>query len=356
MRGHRGVAAALISTGVEPETAGQGAAARVLLYRALGLGDFLTGVPAYRAARRAHPDAEVVLAAPEALRPLALLTGAVDTFLSTPELATPAWSGEPPELVVNLHGSGPQSHRALLPLTHPQEWWLRAPNRPDSLVETTTLGGVGRLVAYGRPELGVEGPDWRDDEHEVARWCRLVEWAGMPANPDDLGLAVPDVDPVVRGATVIHPGAADQSRRWPADRFASVAKQLSASGYRVVVTGVSDERALAESVADGAGLPASSVLAGSLDLSALAALVASARLVVCGDTGVAHLATAYGTPSVVLFGAMSPALWGPPVDRPQHVVLRHSELADAGTRPGQAHPALLEITVDEVLDAIGRNT
>jgi ADP-heptose:LPS heptosyltransferase len=43
--------------------------------------------------------------------------------------------------------------------------------------------------------------------------------------------------------------------------------------------------------------------------------------VICGDTGVAHLATAYGTPSVVLFGPMPPALWGPPPERRQHLVL-----------------------------------
>ena len=38
----------------------------------------------------------------------------------------------------------------------------------------------------------------------------------------------------------------------------------------------------------------------------MSAVVARARMVVCGDTGVAHLASAYGTPSVLLFG---PVWW-----------------------------------------------
>ena len=49
---------------------------RILVYRAIGLGDFLTGVPALRAVARAFPTAEVCLAAPAPLSPLVPLTGA----------------------------------------------------------------------------------------------------------------------------------------------------------------------------------------------------------------------------------------------------------------------------------------
>ena len=82
----------------------------------------------------------------------------------------------------------------------------------------------------------------------------------------------------------------------------------------------------------------------------LSALVGAAGRVVCGDTGVAHLATALRTPSVVLFGPTAPAAWGPPPGRPWHRVLwaggvgdPHAETLDAG---------LATITVDQVLTAL----
>ena len=59
---------------------------RLLILRALGLGDFLTGVPAYRALRAAYPEHQIVLAAPGSLASLAALTGAVDRVLPTGEL------------------------------------------------------------------------------------------------------------------------------------------------------------------------------------------------------------------------------------------------------------------------------
>ena len=304
---------------------------RVLVYRALGLGDFLTAVPAYRALARAFPAYDVCLAAPEPLRPLAGLTAAIDTFLPTAELAAPPWTGPPPDVVVNLHGRGPQSHGLLQAL------------------------GARRLVAFASPEVATDGPAWRAEEHEVIRWCRLLEESGVPADPDELDLHLPGPagnSPQHRGTTVLHPGATDVARRWPAGRFAAIAAALAEAGHHVVVTGVDAERPLALAVASAAGLPPERVLAGGLQLGDLAALVAQARLVICGDTGVAHLATAYRTPSVLLFGAMSPRLWGPPAGRRQHRVLWHGDLAGTPGTAGAPHPALLAIGVEEVLGAV----
>jgi ADP-heptose:LPS heptosyltransferase len=79
-------------------------------------------------------------------------------------------------------------------------------------------------------------------------------------------------------------------------------------------------------------------------------------LVVSGDTGVAHLASAFETPSVVLFGPVSPSVWGPP-RRPQHAVLWHGP--DGVARPGDPHGEAVDqrlnsITVEEVEAACGR--
>jgi ADP-heptose:LPS heptosyltransferase len=307
---------------------------RVLLLRALGLGDFLTGVPAYRAVRRAFPGHHVVLAAPRALAGLVPLTGAVDELLPTGELQPVRWPGPPPEIAIDLHGRGPASHRLIAAL------------RPR------------RLIVFGGPHGGgFAGPPWYPGEHEVARWCRLCESSGIPADPGDLLLDDPEPPggtARAAGPALIHPGAASGSRRWPPARFAAVARQLAGAGYQIRLTGSAAERSLAHRVARLAGLPADCVLAGATTLRGLAALTASARLVICGDTGMSHLASAYARPSVTLFGPVPPAEWGPPA-HPRHQVLWHAHPGYRGDPHGsRADAALRAITVADVLGAARR--
>jgi ADP-heptose:LPS heptosyltransferase len=71
---------------------------------------------------------------------------------------------------------------------------------------------------------------------------------------------------------------------------------------------------------------------------------------VCGDTGVAHLATAFGRPSVLLFGPTPPGEWGPPPERTRHRVLWAGEVGDP-LAPGPT-PGLLAIGVEDVVAAL----
>ena len=299
----------------------------VLSLRALGLGDLLTGLPALRALRDAHPGHRTVLATTAPVAQLALHAGAADSVVTVEPLAPIPWPWQPPSVAVNLHGRGPESHDVL------------AATRP------------WRLIAYGPWPHG--GPVWRDDEHEVARWGRLLEASGIPVDPTRL-----DIDPppcaaprLAHGATLLHPGAASRARRWPVERWAAVARAEARTGRTVIVTGDATETALASQVAALAGLPAWSVLAGTTTVVGLAAVVAVAGRVVCGDTGVSHLATALGRPSVTLFGPVPPARWGPPADRPQHVALWAGRTGDPHGR--EVDPGLLEIGVGDVLAALG---
>jgi len=79
-------------------------------------------------------------------------------------------------------------------------------------------------------------------------------------------------------------------------------------------------------------------------------VVARAALVLSGDTGVAHLATAFGTPSVVLFGPVSPGEWGPPPERSRHRALWAGGSGDPHGRVPD--PGLLALTPERVLAEI----
>jgi ADP-heptose:LPS heptosyltransferase len=298
----------------------------VLVLRALGIGDLLVTVPALRGLRRAFADDHLVLAAPEGLTGLVALTGAVDEVLPTPGLGALRWPRPAPRVAVNLHGSGPES------------------------ISDLRATGAKRLITHRHNDFpDVDGPQWSEDGHEVDRWCRLLAAHDIQTDRNDLALARPAVPSPAPGAAVVHPGAAFPARRWPPERFAEVAAAFARDGHRVVVTGNTAERDLAGRVAAAAGLGHDAVLAGRTGLMDLAALVAEATLVVCGDTGVAHLATAYGTPSVVLFGPTPPARWGPPPDRPQHRPLWTGRTGDPfGLEPD---PGLLELSTQDVLHA-----
>jgi ADP-heptose:LPS heptosyltransferase len=308
---------------------------RVVVLRALGLGDLLTAVPALRALRRRHDSAVITALLPAQLAPLALATGAVDAVEPADGLdARPKAELRRPEIAVNLHGSGPRSHRLLLDL------------RPRS------------LVAFGNAEVGVRGPDWWPDEHEVRRWCRLVEAAGCAADPHDLLVDVPRAaavlqDAVVEGATVLHPGAKSGARRWPVDRWTAVAAAETAAGRTVVVSGTESERRLVERIVTGPAVDRTRAraLVGA-DIMTFATTIRAAGRVLCGDTGVAHLATALGRPSVLLFGPSSPARWGPLRDPERHIVLWSGRVGNPLADTVDA--GLLEVTVDDVLGAVSR--
>lgn len=314
----------------------------IVVLRALGLGDVLTGVPALRGLRRRFPGRPLLLAGPRTPAQLLQQYGVVDGVISTPALdAAPPGRGLTGHIAINLHGRGPQSHRLLL------------------------AGGPSRLIAHANREVAVPGPVWNRREHEVHRWCRLVAWgvgdtAATLCDPTDLyldgpiGEAAPStagrVPPV--GPVVIHPGSASMSRRWPAERFAAVAAALSRRGNPVVVTGGSSEASMCRRLASRAGLGSAADLSGRLTLPNLVGLLSRSRLLICGDTGVAHLATALRTPSVLLFGPTAPQLWGPLVDQDLHRVLWHGRPEAPGDPHGSApDPALLEITVRETLEA-----
>jgi ADP-heptose:LPS heptosyltransferase len=305
-------------------------APRVVILRALGLGDLCTGVPALRAVAAAFPDHQRLLAAPAWQAPIARQCG-VDRVVATTGLQPLPHELASADVTVDLHGRGPQSIRLLARL------------RPD------------RMIAFRHTSVPQSwaGPEWRHDEHEIDRWCRLLAHFDVPADRHDLHLAPIGLPPAgVDDRVIVHPGAAALGRRWPPSRFAAVIAGLLAAGEGVVLTGSEAERALCRQIREESGAADSAGvldLSGRTDLEQLCATVAAAKAVLSNDTGIAHLAVAYGVPTVTLFGPTSPAMWGPP-DDPRHRVIWHGTTGDP--HAPTLDPGLDLITVPEVTAAV----
>jgi heptosyltransferase-3 len=188
--------------------------------------------------------------------------------------------------------------------------------------------------------LGVEAaPDER----------RIVLVPGPQAEQRVDALALPE------RFIVVHPASRWLFKCWPAARVAEVINRLQAGGARIVVTGSAnpDENALVQEVLRGVRAPVID-LVGKLGLKELAALIGRADLFIGMDSAPLHIASAMGTPAVVLFGPSGEFEWGPWQIPHRVLVSRHScrPCGHAGCGGGERSECIETIPVAAVMDAV----
>ncbi|MFC0864916.1 glycosyltransferase family 9 protein [Sphaerimonospora cavernae] len=282
---------------------------RVLVVRPDNLGDVLMAGPALRALRHAAPGARLDLLAAPAGATAAPLLPEVDAVLTCSVSWQEAGSRDVPvaadlDLVDRIGRGGYQAAVILTSFSQspwPAGYLCRLAGVPVRVGMSKEFGGAGLTHWVPSPP---------DDLHQVDRSLHLLQRVGVPRVEGRLRIRVPSGAARAARAlldrrgqagpyALILPGASCPARRYPADRFARVAGRLALSGLRIVVAGTAKEASV---VAEAAGdVPGAVILAGELDVPALAATVADARVVVCNNSGGAHLAAALGTPVVVLF-------------------------------------------------------
>lgn len=276
----------------------------------------LCAVPALRALRQWCPSSEFILIGlpwtAQLLPRYQTLIDRVIVFPGHPELPEQAADPEALErfffdvrsikadLAIQMHGSGVVSNR---------------------IVERC---GARQLAGFSIGESKSDGfISWPEKGQELRRCLRLARALGarhdggeslyFPIIAEDLAeLAGTGLPAELDGEDYIciHAGARSPDRRWPASCFVRVADALAAAGFKIVLTGSGSEWPLAEQVRQQMRHPAVNA-ALPCSLGALAALLRNARLLVCNDTGVSHLAVALELPSVVIFSTSDPERWAP---------------------------------------------
>jgi heptosyltransferase I len=145
---------------------------------------------------------------------------------------------------------------------------------------------------------------------------------------------------------ILNPGAGWGAKRWPAERFGEVARQLACDGICSVVNSGPGEERLAEAVVASSAGAAKSM---KLSISELIALTRRAKLFIGGDTGPMHLAAALHIPVVAIFGPTNPARNGPYGTR--GVVLRNPASSTTLARGSQPDEPMLQITTHAVVES-----
>jgi heptosyltransferase-2 len=200
--------------------------------------------------------------------------------------------------------------------------------------------------------------------HLVREYMALAVEAGASPGDESPALSVPlkireDAAALMSEAGVdtskplagICPGAAyGLSKRWPADKFAAVAGELSRRGAGVVVFGAPSEAEVSVRIARAVSGAVS--LAGLTTPAGLAGCLSQCRVVVANDSGAAHLAAAVSTPVVAIFGSTD-ASWTRPLG-PKVVVANIEDMPCApcfGTECDRGYACLTGITEEEVISA-----
>jgi ADP-heptose:LPS heptosyltransferase len=277
---------------------------KIVLLRPSALGDYIFTLPTLYALKAAYPDAELtLLGASWHARVLSGRPGPVDYVAVVPPVpgvlggdSTPGeldafrrWAvGEEFDIALQMHGGGKNSNPFVSSLGARVTVGLRA-------ADAAPLDRWIPYVYY---------------QPEVFRMLEVVGLVGaapvthapvFELTAEDRAQARAVVGPPTRRPRVVlHPGASDPRRRWPAERFAAVGDALAGAGAEVLVTGIGLERELVNEVCGRMRHPARP-LVDELTIAGLAGLLADCALVVSNDTGPLHLAAAVGTRTVGLF-------------------------------------------------------
>jgi heptosyltransferase-3 len=292
---------------------------RVLFVRLRSIGDTVLATPALYALRRFLPGAQIDILLEDWVAPLLDGLELVDQVVTIERRSKAsrarvmrALRAARYDVVYNLHGG---TTATLITRASGARHRVGYASYQYSRLHNHTAPPASEL--WGRPQT-----------HSVEQQLALLGWTGVPVSDRPAtrlcvtsdGLASldqklralpsdqPRLDPA-RPFVLMHPAAAFETKRWAALNFAGVAESLAARGLQTVAVVAPNEAAVNAALRASAAVPI--VTLSDLSLPSVTALAARARLFIGNDSGIAHIAAAVGTPSVVIFGSSNVAHWRP---------------------------------------------
>lgn len=329
---------------------------RILVIRLTALGDVVLCEPVVRALRSRHPEAKIDVLTEARYAPLVRECFPVDHVIG--------WDrrGE------DRGAAGLKRVRARLPV---QEYStvIDLQGKLRTRAFSRLLDAQQKLVLRKRrglqSVLAVLGHDPPiHDRHASEVYASAVESLELGAIDPHPQLKRPARALAGDQLIGLSPGATHATKRWPAERFASLATRLAQErpGARFVLIGGEGDRAVLEEIRRLSKETRFETRFETLDVAALdvlelARVLASLELLVSVDSGPAHLAAAFGVPVVAIFGPTSTVRWGPrgAQHRIVSLALDCAPCSNMGgercPRPDRAHACMNDLHVDRVLEA-----
>jgi heptosyltransferase III len=257
---------------------------RVAVIRLRSLGDCVLTTPALTILKQFRPDLQISIVVEDRFREI--FEGNPDTDAILPPHLTLLRRFRP-HLCMNFHG-GPRS--AWLTALSTARWRAGFGHFRQQFVYNVPIPRAQQILGLERKV------------HTAEHLASAMFYLGVPQGEIPRAILAPARSGRGSALAVVHPFAAGPAKTWPSDRFLEVARRIAASGIEVVVIG---------GAADNfSPFRAFRALQGA-PLSEIKSLLAAASLFLGNDSGPAHMAAALEVPSVVLFGASDPEIWGP---------------------------------------------
>ncbi|MBB2488172.1 glycosyltransferase family 9 protein [Mitsuaria sp. WAJ17] len=292
---------------------------RIVVLRALGLGDLICAGPALRALRAGFPEAGITLLGLPWAQEYVARVEVLDNWMGIP-----GWPGLPEQALnaERVPAFLADMQRQRLDLAVQLQGSGEASNGLVSLLGARLCAGFHRSGAWVPPGQEERFCNWPEQGHESQRLLALCRHLGLPVVDEGLEFPLRETDrqnllqlcPALADGlpyVCLHAGAQLASRRWPAQRFAAVADALHDAGYRIVLSGSAAEQPLGLRLASMMSAPCVN-LVGLTTLWTLGALIASARCLIANDTGVSHIAAALRVPSLIVSSGGDVQRWAPP--------------------------------------------
>ena len=264
------------------ETLPQGSSVAIIRLRSLG--DCVLTTPALRLLKSHRPDLRVSIVVENRFR--AIFEDNPDVFSILPPDVR-ALRRARPRLCLNFHG-GTRS-----------AWMTASSGAPirAGFGHFRWQAAYNQRIPRAQEILGVDRK-----VHTAEHLASAMFWLGVPPAEIPPARLVARTPTNRRACAAIHPVAATASKTWSAAGFLEVARHLEAGGAEpVFLGGPADDLSPFRGFRTLSGAP----------LGEIKSLLASSSVFIGNDSGPAHMAAAFGVPSVVIFGDSDPAIWGP---------------------------------------------